>query len=909
MTGPINSGKTTYLMDLLAGNQPGDGVYIVPSEVTALTLSRKAMTSERSALIGDVFLSWDRFLTNLADPRRPKLSRLELSLFIQGIMADHPMRYFKSKRPGIGIAAQFADTIVALKKNGVSAPRLRQILETRGSLKENDLLTLFECYEKKRVELNLLDEGDLLGLALDGIKSTGSSYLEQVQMILMDEFHHITPGQLILIKAIKDSFSEKDVRISAPTTDDIDSIYADYLNANLSEISKLASDVVKLETSNHGTPEIINASSRSMLQEARAVADLIGCSTGGDHKKHNEIVLATRSGDSFMDQFLIEAGSKDMLLATPTNSSAMNAPIIHEMLSIDTTERWPMSGTISEYVEICRSYIRADERIAKWSEELSLSETERPLTSRSLSAISSLEQLLYKLKTTVSITGIETITRESFVHLIVEELSGQVATEGGLDNLLPCRHFPIESPMAITASEVFIPRMVEGTIPRIQTERLFFAEADRHAAEPDNTLDAIFPNAEESLASESYIFETFMAKCRKKITFTRPSIDDSGTELSPSAFLDGIEDEYFIAPTSARSSAQCSPDWPNRMNLISAIESSRASETDDLNAWKGILTDESARAIVRERFTNSTFSATSLQRYAQCPFVFFAEKVLGLKPKDDEMPDLLPKDRGTILHSLLERFYQRHVDIFRAALTDDSNMSRIEDLVDALLDEVMIEHAQLVGRSAEGLRPFQKRSMKTMAMQVIREELKQDRDLDMPLFPMAFEWGFGTTPDNTLMIPVKDDKPAKLKGYIDRIDSDDKRSRFVVVDYKTGQKVDSIKNKMLNGLHMQLPIYVEAVSKFLLPKAKALGGILLAVMLAEKKQGFVLKEYNGVCYNTGRAHSAMDDDTWAQAYSSALGAVAVHVGSIRAGQFKPEPADKCPTHCQFEDVCRFSGTT
>ena len=236
-------------------------------------------------------------------------------------------------------------------------------------------------------------------------------------------------------------------------------------------------------------------------------------------------------------------------------------------------------------------------------------------------------------------------------------------------------------------------------------------------------------------------------------------------------------------------------------------------------------------------------------------------------------------------------------------------LKKIDELVDSLLDEVMLEHAQLVGRSAEGLRPFQKRSMKTMAMQVIREELRQDRDLDMPLFPMAFEWGFGTTPENTLMIPVKDDKPAKIKGYIDRIDSDDKRSRFIVVDYKTGQKVDSIKNKMLDGRHMQLPIYVEAVSKFLLPEAKALGGILLAVMLAEKKQGFVLKEFNGVCYDTGRTRSAMDDDSWAQAYSSALGAVAVHVDSIRRGHFKPEPADKCPTHCQFDDVCRYSGTS
>jgi len=798
-------------------------------------------------------------------------------------MTDHPMRYFRSKRPAIGLASQFADVIVALKKNGVDESRLRKILETRGSLKENDLLTVFERYELERKKLNLLDDGDLTILALAAIESKKGNALEGVKTLLVDEFHRINPGQFIILKAIKNSFPNLEITITAPVSDNENSTYANYLSSNFSEISKIADEVITLEAKEWKKAEIVQASSPSMIQEARAVVDLIEESDDGD------IVLATRSGDSFLDQFLLEAKNRGMLLAPLTDSSAMNAPIIHEMLSPESTEDWPTTATIEEYVEICRNFIRGNDRIAEWGKDLRSSGDRRPLISRSLSAISALEQLLYKLKTTVAITGIERVSRQTFTHLIEEELSGHIATRGMLEDILPCEHISIESPMAVYASQIFLPRMVEGTIPRVQTERLFFSDIDVLASEPDTTLDAIFPNAEETLAQESYLFETYIAKCRDKITFTRPSVDNSGKELSPSSFLDGIEREHFISPSPAKSSVKNLPDWNP--------------PSDD-----GILVDKISREMVKKRFTESAFSATGLQGYAECPFVFFAEKVLGLKARDDETPDLLPKDRGTILHSILERFYKEESDLFRKALTDDSLMKKIEAVLDGVLDDVMMEHAELVGRSATGLRPFQKRSMKVMAMQVIGMELSEKRELDIPLFPVAFEWGFGTTTENALMIPVEGDEPAKLKGFVDRVDSNDDKTQFIVVDYKAGQKVDSIKNKMLKGLHMQLPIYVEAVSRFLLPDAKAIGGILLAVMLAEKKHGFLLKEYNGNCYNIGkRIATVMTDEKWNEAYSSALGAIALHVGSIRDGKFKAEPVGKCPTYCNFSDVCRYGG--
>src|SRR5207245_2708750 len=54
-------------------------------------------------------------------------------------------------------------------------------------------------------------------------------------------------------------------------------------------------------------------------------------------------------------------------------------------------------------------------------------------------------------------------------------------------------------------------------------------------------------------------------------------------------------------------------------------------------------------------------SPTALERYAQCPFKYFAEKVLRLEPLETPDSVLVPdaRARGTLCHAILRLFYQR----------------------------------------------------------------------------------------------------------------------------------------------------------------------------------------------------------------------------------------------------------
>ena len=782
-------------------------------------------------------------------------------------------------------------------------PRLRQILKTRGSLKENDLLTLFERYEEARHRLLLLDEGDLVAMAMRNVQKGGASFLLGRETILIDEFHHLSPGQMEMIRTLKRALPSADIRLSFPRAPGQESLYDAYLERGLATAGTVADRIVDCKEQKREPPEVRVRSTRSPRQEARTAARLIQEEI--DRSNGEDVVLVSRSTNSFLEEFLVEADTAGLLMSHLYEAAPMSAPVLHHLLAPAGIGNWPEEAPIEEYIERSLEFVRSEGLISNWNEELRHQPSGRIPTSRSLAALSGLEDLLNRLRIISRLIQLPPLRREAFAQFATSWLAGSGAPQVMLDRVLPFHHMSFDSGLALPARQVFIPRMTEGNIPCVQTERLFFSEADRLAPEPDPTIDAIFPTPEEALASEAYIFDTFLTKCRQRLILTYPIIDNRGAEVSPSAFLDAHPQAEAVEPPPPFAAAAAEPGWEERAARLVAIEDERASGGRSYPAHRGLITTQDSRALIRARFTRKALSPTGLERFAQCPFVFFAEKVLGLKPREEETPEILPKDRGTIVHTLLQRFYERSLDAFRKAIADPSVESQLENTVDQILDQVLLEHAELVGRMAQGLKPFQRRAIKTMAWQVIKTEFLQARALPQPLLPLVCEWAFGTSAENSLSIPMDGDEPALVAGRIDRVDADAKGQRFLVVDYKTGAKVGSVKGDILKGRHLQLPIYVEAARRFLLPRAQAMGGLLLAVQLAEKKQGFVLKEYNDVHYMVGRSHSAMADDKWNEAMVTAMRSVADHVSAIRNGLFEAKPADKCPRYCDYADVCRY----
>lgn len=902
LSGPPGSGKTAYILGELKKTIPlRAGILVLPSKSQADEICRHLLMAANSpGLIGDVVLSWPRFTSLLANSARPILSLVQSALLINHLFTNHPLQYFRMKHPSMGLSIQFAETIIALKKGTVGHEHLRHILTTRGSLKENDLLTIFERYVHELKKRRLCDEGDVVMQALENIEGERALILSNIRFLAFCGFHRFDPGQLAIISALKKSMECGKIFITIPEAENADSLHTDYLTNFFKKLVPLADKVIKFHKQRAMPPAIAVHSVRSPAQEARLHAHMMATSISNGY---NEVALIHPGENHFLDIFLNEAACVNIVEPSSIGFACIDAPIIHEILAPSSTMGWPEEANVGEYVNRCKELLHSKAKISNWLEQIANRSPQYKGAARSLASIAGLEELLQNLSTTATLLNMSSVRREVFIKFLISELSVKKSSHAEHFSLFRMASF--DSGIALPVDEVFIPKMVEGIIPRRSLEKLFFTEADRLAHKPDRTIDDIFPSSEETLAIESSIFASLMAKCRKQAVITYPLIDDGGTQIAPSSFLDDLPQatphSVLLSPTIIANDRY----QKERLNLLIRIENMRRCGLGEYPEYRGTITSPSALFLINKRFTDHPFSATSLEVYAECPFVFFAKKVLNLEPLEEETPELLPKDRGTIIHALLERFYKHHLKEFKKVINKPSEEKKLHKILDEELDIVLNEHAHLIGKSSVALAPIGGRVIRQLVLQSIEFELCEARKLRSPLFPIAHEWSFGNLTSDTLAIPIDGAAPALIRGRIDRVDTDESQSKFLIIDYKTGSNVQSVKNEILEGRHLQLPIYVEAVRQFLMPHAMPLGGLLFSIVDAEKKHGFIKKEFNDVHYSVGRAHSALDEITWETMISNALLAAASHVSAIRKGKFSTDGRSSCRRHCDYAKACRY----
>lgn len=910
--GPINSGKTTRILAELRGTL-GDrsGMLVVPSEATASELRRRLL-KDIAAVIGDSIISWPKFLRAVANLQNIVLSQSQTALLVMKILDGAPLKYFRMKTPSVGICQQFAGTILTLKRNGIDVARLRHLLDTRGGSKESDLLAVFKRYEDEKKRLSVHDDGDLLHFAAEKIKDGATSALSGIRTIMFDEFPAYAPGHAIIMNALAVD-SKRRLMISSPAPHSADLPYSRFLERGFKKIEEIADSIedLKLTDATPAKPSTVRcwanatvAVTRSMTQEMRAVARHIG-RLFSENVPKDDVVICISPEDSIVDDLLIEAEAMGLVPRRRMSSSAADAPLVNELLSSDQIGAWPEKASCEEFTGLCRTFATTGKKIEAWISGLAASAHERIDTAGSLQSLANLEGILKEMSLTANYLGVGDMRRDAFLRMLFDRMRqghGLAAAR-----LLPASLAPFEAGLATPSAHVIIPRLVDGVIPRGRPERLFFSKADMLSPAPDDVIDSIFPSAEDALALDSYLFDTFRLKCRSELRLLYPIIDESGSEAARSPFLDGYPDETHIPASIISGIGGKSAEAKSRLDHIITIEGERAKGEPVHAAYHGMIESRPARDLVRGRFTDSQMSATGLEKYAECPFAFFVDKVLGLVPREEELPELNPRDRGTIFHTLLERFYRDHLDSFMELVGDRDYRAKLRTIIEKLFDEVQREHAETFDAVAPGLRAMQRQVVLAMAMQVVDMEIDSARSLPVPLLPYRCEWGFGEGDVPSLNVEIAGEKPLRLHGWVDRIDVDKKKSSFLVVDYKTGTSVKSIKQDILAGLKLQLPVYVEAVRRHLLPGANPLGGLLIDVLHAEKRHGFVKKEFNDVHYSVGKAHSAMTDDVWHESIEASMRACGMHAKAIRCGAFATSPAKGCPIYCDYADACRHRG--
>jgi RecB family exonuclease len=311
-------------------------------------------------------------------------------------------------------------------------------------------------------------------------------------------------------------------------------------------------------------------------------------------------------------------------------------------------------------------------------------------------------------------------------------------------------------------------------------------------------------------------------------------------------------------------------------------------DVPQLTVFDGMIENQSARTVLHERLfpSREILSASALETYARCPFRYFLGAGLGLTQQEDpeQVFTLQPRDRGALLHDILQDFFSRLRQTGRLPVVTQERA-----VLQALLRQVTEEHLQTFARSkATGFRLLweleQERIRERLALLLEREyETAGD------FLPTAFEAHFGAdVPDESATFfptaPVKfaleTAEEISLHGRIDRIDlsADSRRARLL--DYKTGKPV---RGRFAGGTALQLPLYLFA--------ARALRPDL----------EWVAAQYVSVNQTGSRDVPLFTADTWPESLQTLRQVVTTLVQGIRLGCFVATP-DSCYP-CPFPLIC------
>ncbi len=287
------------------------------------------------------------------------------------------------------------------------------------------------------------------------------------------------------------------------------------------------------------------------------------------------------------------------------------------------------------------------------------------------------------------------------------------------------------------------------------------------------------------------------------------------------------------------------------------------------------LVEEIAPTLAQRYPASETWSASRLESYGSCPFQFFVQNALELEPHEPPELGLDVKQRGSILHKVLEETYRNAADPKDLTILLESLRNACKKVFSTAPRKYGFRPSALWEIEQEQLLKKLEKSIRALA---------EDTDWT----PFAYEMDFGF--ENTPLLEIELNKETiRVHGVVDRVDRN-ASGELRVIDYKTGSShLD--KSDLDNGYRLQLPIYALA-ARDALKLGEPVDGFYWAILAA--KPGILkLAKYK-------------KDD--AEGMETAIGVVIGHLlrilSGIRAARFPAKPPEgDCPSYCPASLWC------
>jgi len=372
--------------------------------------------------------------------------------------------------------------------------------------------------------------------------------------------------------------------------------------------------------------------------------------------------------------------------------------------------------------------------------------------------------------------------------------------------------------------------MVDGEFPRAYSTEYFLGKElpeseERHIrAERIQFYDALTNNP-SALERNTW-----------RMLITYPRMTSTGEQLVRSSFIDKLfkitmlqercyESHRLLAEYQHNPSEYAEFEW--LVAITSPEEAQRSRSSTCISPWRPVadvrLDADALRSI--QPLLEHPFSATDFEQYAHCPYQYFAEHILRLRPPQEQELALSQRDVGSVLHRILYRFYGTLLD---QEVTSQGGVPsvRLDPNERERYRQLLVEIASGELERLRHSHPlFALESELLLGTETDAGLLDQWLDRELERFaegweyaPALFELAFGMRasqkeqPHDAIQLSPT----LTLRGKIDRIELARRGSVWhaIIADYKRSQPGAS-NAAIEKGTAFQMPLYMLAASRLL----------------------------------------------------------------------------------------------
>jgi ATP-dependent helicase/nuclease subunit B len=476
---------------------------------------------------------------------------------------------------------------------------------------------------------------------------------------------------------------------------------------------------------------------------------------------------------------------------------------------------------------------------------------------------------------------------------------------------------------------IFIFGLNEGRFPRTIREDAFLRDRTRRVME--TVLGYKVNEKLSAFDEEKLLFTLLVEAAAERLYCLYQRSDDTGRALAPSWYLAeiersfsvmGIEVTKAVIPRGIRDKKDMEPfrssDFllPEELAIFlnlqgedaeSLIESFPGTKTlyQPGNQLLNLLEDANGKLSQYDgvighlpeywgELCHRGVAPTALERYARCPFQFFAHNILELQPleRPEEQKVIATSEIGKLIHEILKALFSE--------LLSAGFFSGARPLPEP--DVVLQAAAKKVFREYEAENPVGYRIVWELWQEEIFTLLREQMTHDLQELaqsarrPVGLEIELQSKFPNDWPLPAAD---LPIRGAIDRIDFDETTSHYRVIDYKftmrnkPSRADNDLRMAAVRGEKLQPPIYLLLANEFARRQM---------VKPATMEAAFY---YLAPRWNEGpflqRTFSADDLDGFCG--ESLRETIALLLRGIHDGLYFIHPGDACRS-CDVAHVCR-----